>query len=327
MIEADITGRRPTRTPETETAYSTRLRQLITRVANSLGTAVADITAAELNREIEARAHGLSAATLRQYRAAIRFGVETGQIARGPATRQSGTSRPGRRRGCNTSSLKAKHVEDRDLRRIDAALRQSRSRYARDLRAFLLANRLVGARVAEWRHARFIRRHPETDAPALLLRNAKATNDRAHGRTRTLHLQDLGDDAIKTIEVCATWLGAREGAGTFAAWQSGAAKLLQRLCRRLWPRRRRHVTLYSTRHHAAAHYKALYDKAEVAAVLGHAAMTTAGTHYARTARGTRCPRPGSRPRPLAADVARVRARAAALLPRRDPPGGGMTPRV
>ena len=327
MIEGDITGRRPSRTAATETAYTNRLRQLVTRLAEQQGVRAPEITAADLVLEIDSRAQGLSAATLRQYRAAVCFGVETGLIAPGIATGRPGSTAPGRLRGRGTSSLKVKRIDDSDLRRIDAALRNSRSHYARDLRAFLLANRLVGARVAEWRHARFIRNHVETGGPALLLRNAKATNARAHGQTRTMQLQDLDDDAVKTIAACATWLAARERAGSFAAWQSGAAKLLYRICRRLWPRRLRHVTLYSTRHHAAAQYKALYSKAEVAAVLGHGALTTAGTHYARTARGAWRPKPGSRPRPLAADVARVWARAHACQAAIDPPPNDPVPHL
>jgi hypothetical protein len=190
-----------------------------------------------------------------------------------------------------------RRLDDRDLRRIDTQLRQSRSGYARDLRAFLLANRILGARVGEWRYAVYLPAHPETSAPALSFRNGKATNGRANGAQRTLHLGGLSADAQAVIAACAGWLADRERAGTFDAWQTGAAKLLQRICKHLWPRRRRQVTLYSTRHHAAARYKAVYDKREVAALMGHASLTTAGTHYARTARGARAPKPADVPAP------------------------------
>lgn len=325
MGQVDITQRHPTRTLETELAYARRVRQLISRASEHLQIKPAKITADDLTREIRSRAQELSTATLRQYRAAIAFGLDTDRIPAGASETPDLRTACGQPRGRFTSSLKSKRIRPRDLRRIDGALRRSSSQYARELRAFLLANMIVGARVTEWRSAHFVERHAETGAPALVLANAKHTNTRAHGPTRTLHLGGLSPDAITTIATCASWLSVRHAAGTFAQWQAGAAKLLQRLGRKLWPRRRRHITLYSTRHHAAARYKALYGQAEVAALLGHAALTTAGTHYARTARGARHPSPSSCPQPRATDVARVLERALTGGPALDPPPPDVRP--
>jgi hypothetical protein len=314
MSGADITHRHPSRTPGTEAAYTRRLRQLTARARTTRHIAAADVTAQDISEDIDARAGELSAATLRQYRAALAYGIETGQLPDGDMRCNSGSAPRGQRRGRHTASMKLKRVTPQDLRRIDACLRRSSSAYARELRAFLLANLLVGARVTEWRNAQFVEVHPQTGAPALVLANAKRTNARAHGPDRTLHLGSLSPDALVTIATCARWLHARHKAGTFERWQAGAAKLLYRLCRKLWPRRRKHITLYSTRHHAAARYKSLYERAEVAAIMGHGALATAGTHYARTARGRARPRPGTIPTADIGDVRRVRRRYQARRP-------------
>ena len=325
MHRPDITDHQPTRTRETEAAYARRLRQLSSRIARRIGVDTNAVTAADIERELVSWAQDLSAATLRQYRAAVAYGVEAGRIRDGRHAPDGSAAPRGLRRGRKTSSLKIKRLTTGDLRRIDSALRRSSSGYARELRAFMLANALVGARVSEWRDARFVERHPETGEPALTLANAKHTNNRAHGRERTLHLGGMSREAVMTIDTCARWLNARHREGRFEKWQVGAAKLMQRVCRRLWPRRRRHVTLYSTRHRAASRFKALYGQAEVAALMGHGAQTTAGTHYARTARGRMRPSPATLPKPDADDVLRVRRRTREPLRTRRPIGGEAIP--
>lgn len=114
-----------------------------------------------------------------------------------------------------------------------------------------------------------------------------------------------------TIDTCAPWPNARHRGGRFEIRQLGAAKLMQRVCRRLWLRRRRHVTLYSTRYLAASRFKGHYGHAEVAALMGHGARTTAGTHDARTARTDAA-------RPRKATEARRRATSFGFQRTRDP---------
>lgn len=314
MPGTDIAGTTPTRAAQTQIAYRKRLRQLVTAYARRTGRAIATVTGADLARDLDARADELAAATVRQYRAAIAYGVATGWLT-GTSVRTRQAGKTGRRRGRMTSSLKLKKVTDADMRAIDAALRASTSGYAQELRAFLLANRLVGLRVCEWRSAVFLDCHPETGGPALRVQNAKTSNGRGLGPVRTLHLTGMPRDALVTIEVCARWLRRRADDGTFDAWQSGASRLLHRVCRRRWPRRKRHVTLYSTRHACAAQAKAVWCQAGVAALLGHRSGETASRHYARTARHGRRWAPTKLPKPDLALLDRVSVRAAGQRPR------------
>ena len=222
MTGTDITGRRPTRTEATRAAYRHRLAQLMRRTAANLSLPEDGVTAHDIRTDVQTRAHDLAAATLRQYRAAITFGVEAGILVEGNADGTPCRWPTGRARGRRTASLKLKRLTDGDLRRIDRALRGSRSRYARDLRGFLLANRLVGARVCEWRHATFHQCHGETGAPALILPNAKSTNGRATGARRTLHLGGMSDDAVTTIAACARCLRVPPDVGHRFQFKVGA---------------------------------------------------------------------------------------------------------
>ncbi|RDD60188.1 hypothetical protein [Ferruginivarius sediminum] len=304
----DTTGREVTRTRATEHRYAELARRLVARAARAHDCRADCISLASVIEHVLNDTARASRATLRQYRAALRHAVELGWLAPDEAAWRRIARPPaghGTKRGALTSAKKSKRITDRDLRQIDTALRQSRSQYAGDLRALLLVNRLIGARIFEWRRARFLKAHPATGGPALVLASGKTSNGRGNGATRTLFLETMSRDEVTAVAHCAGRLAGRHNAGTFERWQVGAAKLLQRVCRRLWPRRKRHITLYTTRHAFAARAKCTHSRQEVAAMMGHAAAATAGRHYARALRGQAL-RHSRLPRPAAVEVATVR---------------------
>ena len=185
-----------------------------------------------------------------------------------------------------TSATKLKMLPEADRLAITSALARIRSRNAEALADYLLAGVRTGLRPVEWAGTR---RLPEDGDGALVLRvpNAKAGPVRGHGPFRTLRFTGL--PAEETV-IILRWLERVRAAGDGVdALITALGDLLYVTTRRLWPRRRKQVALYSTRHAFAAVAKIFYDAAEVAALMGHATDETATRHYGRYRAGHALP--------------------------------------
>ena len=98
------------------------------------------------------------------------------------------------------------------------------------------------------------------------------------------------------------------------AWKNdGYEALLERMqsafrhaAATLWPRRRRRITPYSLRHAFAARVKLVFEREEIAALMGHGVDTTASSHYGRRHRGASGGHRWLLPKADPHDVARVR---------------------
>ena len=76
------------------------------------------------------------------------------------------------------------------------------------------------------------------------------------------------------------------GMDEYDYFYNGCAIALYKACRQCWPRRKRHITLYSTRHQFSANAKSSgFSRAEIAAMMGHAVDITATIHYGRKQAG------------------------------------------
>ena len=182
-----------------------------------------------------------------------------------------------------TSSQKAKYVSARDVELLLATLNASWSKWARPLQVWFLAAFYTGLRPAEWGHAAL--GVDARDRRTIIVRNAKHSHGRAHGVLRTLVL-NLPGHAIAIIEEHLEYVArARSSVGGFERHYTQCRLLLGRTADRIWPRRRLHPTLYSARHMFTAEAKAVMSRAEVAALMGHASIETAGIHYARKRAG------------------------------------------
>jgi len=210
-----------------------------------------------------------------------------------------------------TSAMKAKCLPDADHIKIRAKLERSLSRYAGILIDLLHAGRLTGLRPIEWRQARLVPL-PNGDGPVVLeVVNAKGTQGRSHGETRTLTWPVLDPETIAVLQRCLDWAAQAAAKDCYDADLDGMQRLLRDTCRRLWPRRKYHYALYSCRHQFAADAKRVYSPEEVAALMGHGSDTTATQHYGRPSRGKggrqQAPNPSfPLPEPNPAEVARVR---------------------
>jgi hypothetical protein len=313
------------RTTQTERAYLQRYRQLRHAVETSLGPNVT-ITAFAAAL-IDTTRPTLSPASWRQYRASVCFGLETERTVQPELTREIDAAvtllratppaekRPDKLR---TSQKKAKRLPEDDLERIQQFVLAGQSPNREALADYLLAADVTGLRPCEWPSARFHRTSYPGCQWELIVDNAKHTQGRAHGETRTLRFAELKREIATAI---GNWLAVAYEAdetGMYGKLTKSLSSLMRDCCAALFPRRERRPTMYTPRHKATARWKAFYIKPEatpeerelgravVAALLGHATDETATSHYARPRRDERTSK--GLPVPMAdpVEVARVR---------------------
>jgi len=238
--------------------------------------------------------HTLKPATFRQYKAAVLHclpqvfaGSEDLHDAMEHLRAAQATSN--RHLSLRTSARKMRFLPKEDWERLsDWLLRKSLADGAIDsartplisfatLEAWCRATLLCALRPTEWTKAEW---REEGERFFVIVRNAKTTQGRSHGETRTLVFERLDSadrEAIRaTIELARAW-AAR---GKSAVLQKLVADTLYRAARAALGRREAYPSLYTFRHQAIANWKAERDALEVAALCGHARMETAARHYA-----------------------------------------------
>src|SRR5260363_7481 len=141
--------------------------------------------------------------------------------------------------------------------RLHASVRASRTAL------WLAAAAVTGLRPCEWRTAQL-----NEDATQLIVQNAKATNGRANGASRTIAIRPEDAASIQAHLASIHELLAR--GYPFAHIHQCCSIALNRACKALWgtdPAKR--YALYSARHQFAANAKATTSQQEVARLLGH----------------------------------------------------------
>lgn len=199
-----------------------------------------------------------------------------------------------------TSSTKLKRFPWKDFQKITDHLRQTPGKWHLPLLDWIISASLTGLRPQEWVNSKVGLIGSEV---ALFVKNAKHTNGRAHGDTRTLLLGALAKEEIEVIkrhiERVKTWNSMQQ----YDSLYEGCALTLNYVSRKLWPNRSKYVTLYSCRHQFTANAKASgFSTEEIAAMMGHAVDTTATKHYGKKTAGNEL----LRVRALESDIEKVK---------------------
>lgn len=182
-----------------------------------------------------------------------------------------------------TSSLKMKKISFEDWNKLDTYLEKKNRKWYSQLRVWLRASIITGLRPIEWQKTKYIDHNGE---PALEVKNAKSTNGRAHGETRTLILKNVKREDLLAIREHLNNVVTFVGMDNYQYFYNGCSIALYKVCRKLWPRRKRHITLYSTRHQFSANAKSSgFSRMEIAALMGHAVDITATIHYGKKLAG------------------------------------------
>jgi hypothetical protein len=178
---------------------------------------------------------------------------------------------------------RATHLSPTDWQTLLTELQASSSPYGIVAAMWLAATRITGLRPCEWQNAC-------RTGPGLIVRNAKATNGRAHGKNRTLNLLAMPSNDISLIDAMLN-ITARGTDGEFRALYHRVRDLIADAARKHLNKRTEYPSLYTARHMFASAAKSAFTQAEVAALMGHGNIATAPQHYAaaRYAKGRRQP--------------------------------------
>lgn len=176
-----------------------------------------------------------------------------------------------------TSAGKRKSIPLGDLIKLTESMLATPAFWPPRALRFLQANIAAGLRPGEWPKAEWI------SDTQIHVTNAKHTNGRAHGVSRIVDVEPdhwLSETVPLHTNLLREWL-AIEG-NTFEDYYTNCRKALQRACRKLWPKRESHITLYTGRHQFCANLKAEDESpAAVAYAMGHGSEDTATTHYGK----------------------------------------------
>lgn len=182
-------------------------------------------------------------------------------------------------------AVKQREVPETEFRMLIAQMESSASLYASLGSLWLRANLHAGLRPTEWSGAVI-----DEENRTITVLNAKTTNGRSHGKTRTLNMADLNDE---------DWGLVRKMQQEFARFESIrtpnylANKVRTEIVRARARLKRQgakigNISLYSSRHQFVANLRASgLPPQEIAAMLGHATTDTQRAHYGLKARGKR----------------------------------------
>lgn len=205
------------------------------------------------------------------------------------------------------SAKKRKSVKVDELNTVRAFLKTRGRPDDRLLADLLLHGAFLALRPCEWSAASLRRSE-------LRVRNAKATNGRACGESRTIHLGEIyrSPRARESLSELTDAMRDRLGSSADQPYRDRRRVLcrlgarLRRACR---SENIKPIALYTLRHAAIATLKRSLSPAEVAAMAGHASDRTAGRHYGRRHSGWDLPTEIGRPSGAALAQVRISGRA------------------
>ncbi|MEX3917836.1 site-specific integrase [Paraburkholderia sp. BR10872] len=225
------------------------------------------------------RQYQASLACFYEHEAAERGEAEFGRIAEAIRRLPWQDCKPENAVG-QTSSRKRKGIPENDFSVLVGNLANPRNggRWSQVAAAWLLAALPTGLRPVEWKQAT-LQVDLESGQGTLEVVNAKATNGRANGKSRTI---DLKPEDVIVVHAHLEAVRALTNQGyAFETIHECCAAELRRACRRVWGKESaKRFSLYSARHQFSANIKAQESHERVAELLGHGSVRTARRHYA-----------------------------------------------
>lgn len=288
-----------TLSPATSATYLSKGRLLINRYKREIGLPASsdDFDAQEFVIWLLSLKAGVKASTWRVYRQAAYYTLQgkpdddiesalemlNNDIIENDEPREPAGDKAVLRR---TSAHKEKRLPHADLEKYLAYLQyKSRSKLAPVLADWLVAGCWTGLRPTEWKATSLESFHDaETGRQHvyLLVMNAKTTNDRGNGLIRTIDLSNVPVHILSCVKrMSDLGLDLHED-GRFATVQSQVSQVLYSMGEEIFPRRKKHYSLYSCRHQFIANMKTVMSAEEVSALSGHRVTKTAKQNYGKS---------------------------------------------
>lgn len=271
--EAELHQKRVTK--NTIEDYENTARLLLARCENDLG----DISPVAIANWLKYQAVNWRRSTVRQYRSSINHHftkIESGDNELEIAEAISILA--GIAAGNINRSQKKKTIQEDKLVAFITFLLSSKKKSDIFLAKFLMATYMSGLRPCEWKNTYYEEITPTEII--LTVRNAKNTNGRALGVSRTILLSGMIQPAIETVDEIRILMQND-------SWNKiyGRLRKLCHLKSNTFFKGKIIVSPYSGRHQFSANVKNLYRKNVVALLHGHASNETATTYYGRRVSG------------------------------------------
>lgn len=186
-----------------------------------------------------------------------------------------------------TSSHKKKSFSKKEVQAFEDYFEEGDYKWAKPTLYWIKASVYLGLRPSEWRNSKY-----NEEYNIIIVKNAKNTNGRANGSTRTLSLSHYNEEEKNIILKHLNFSILMKEKGEWENYYAGCANLIKYSARRIWRGKERLPSLYSGRHQYSANLKASgCKKNEVAALMGHGTDKTAESHYGKRIHGTRKSKP------------------------------------
>lgn len=269
------------RTQETERMYEKKAAGLMRRCRAEHGS---DVSSEDFAAWLESMSAEWRPATVSLYRAAVAFVMEKAGH-REIAQRVRDIRPTGHADGlpCRTSSGKARGMRRDTLGKVLAVLRKNNRASSDFVARWLVVGIKLGLRPGEYATAQII----EVDEKNCVItcHNAKSTNGRGNGKSRTLMI-DRGEPLLPLIKSVIDEIQTRIAAGEdYAQIYENVARTLRRAVDRA-KLKGKHPTLYSLRHQFATDLRRDHrDNDEIAALMGHLSDQTNLRYYGQRGSG------------------------------------------
>jgi integrase len=178
-----------------------------------------------------------------------------------------------------TSSNKKKSISEDDLKIIDSALSKSKNKWSDASRLWVRGGIITGLRPIEWPSSEIIE---NDNGIFMIINNAKNTNGRSIGKTRTLNLNHLSKNEVSIVKQNIIISKKFHNENQWTKYYQGCSNVLRYTLKKVFSKNKKSISLYSARHQYAANMKASKcSPREVAALMGHASDYTNQAHYGK----------------------------------------------
>lgn len=199
-----------------------------------------------------------------------------------------GLTKKEREKKKKTSSRRKKVVTLEHVRMIEEHVTERNSVWGVPLVLWLKAAMATGLRPNEWQTARL----KEKDGRVVLWsENFKFNESRSYSDHREIDLTGLPEEWVESVKEHLRFIegvNAPSSKISYAQYYQGCTSLLYECNKRLWPRRKANINLYTGRHQFSANAKAntVVSDVERAAMMGHKTTKTSTERYGRKSSGS-----------------------------------------